>query len=387
MPRPTDASRTPTNCEGLTMRLLMTTDTVGGVWTYALELAASLQPHGVQIALATMGAPLNGAQREAVSALHNVKVFESRYKLEWMDNPWDDVERAGEWLLDIAEQYRPDFVHLNGYVHGALPWRVPTLMVGHSCVLSWWQAVKGQDAPPEWDTYRELVTQGLRCAGMVVAPTQTMLASLDQHYGPFKTPRVIYNARNPEYFHPGGKGRLIFASGRIWDDAKNLAAVEKVAPKLVWPVYLAGENQSPGGGIALFGNMNYLGRLAQPEIASWFGRASIYVHPARYEPFGLCVLEAALSGCAMVLGDIPSLRELWEDVAVFVDPTDHAALEAAVTELIEDVPLRHQLAAAAQGQARFFSPATMAQEYMAAYGQLLAEGTALHAGEKSLSHA
>ncbi len=31
--------------------------------------------------------------------------------------------------------------------------------------------------------------------------------------------------------------------------------------------------------------------------------------PARYEPFGLSVLEAALSGCALVLGDIPSLRE------------------------------------------------------------------------------
>lgn len=356
------------------MRILMTTDTVGGVWTYALELAASLQPYGVQIALATMGAPLNSDQREAVSALANVKVFESRYKLEWMDDPWDEVDRAGDWLLDIAGAYRPDLVHLNGYVHGALPWRVPVLMVGHSCVLSWWQAVKRQPAPPEWDTYRELVTQGLRCAGAVVAPTHAMLDCLNEYYGPFRRPQVIYNARNPEHFRPGGKARLIFASGRIWDDAKNLAAVEKVAPKLPWPVYLAGDNQAPGGGgIAMFGNMNYLGRLAQPEIAHWFGRASIYVHPARYEPFGLCVLEAALSGCAMVLGDIPSLRELWDGVAVFVDPTDHGALREAIAELIEGVALRHELAAAAQGRARLFSPAAMAREYMDAYQQLLSQ--------------
>lgn len=349
----------------------MTTDTVGGVWNYALELAASLQPHGVQIGLATMGQPLNAAQREAVSALRHVEVFESRYKLEWMDDPWDDVDRAGEWLLDLAGLYRPDLVHLNGYVHGALPWRLPILMVGHSCVLSWWEAVKGDNAPPEWDMYRELVTQGLRCAQTVVAPTQTMLSSLNQFYGPFHQARVIHNARDPRDFQPGGKARLIFASGRLWDEAKNLAAVEKVAPKVAWPIYLAGENQAPGGGLAVFGNMNYLGRLAQPEIAHWFGRASIYVHPARYEPFGLCVLEAALSGCAMVLGDIPSLRELWDGVALFVDPTDHAGLAAAVTQLIEDVSLRHELAAAAQGKARLFSPARMGAEYLAAYEELL----------------
>ena len=36
------------------MRVLMTADTVGGVWTYALELAGALAPLGVDITLATM---------------------------------------------------------------------------------------------------------------------------------------------------------------------------------------------------------------------------------------------------------------------------------------------------------------------------------------------
>jgi hypothetical protein len=38
-------------------KVLMTADTVGGVWTYALELAAGLGEHGVEVAIATMGAP------------------------------------------------------------------------------------------------------------------------------------------------------------------------------------------------------------------------------------------------------------------------------------------------------------------------------------------
>ena len=38
--------------------VLMTADTVGGVWTYAVELVRALAPHRVTVALATMGASL-----------------------------------------------------------------------------------------------------------------------------------------------------------------------------------------------------------------------------------------------------------------------------------------------------------------------------------------
>ncbi|MGE5532026.1 MAG: glycosyltransferase family 4 protein, partial [Bacteroidota bacterium] len=280
-------------------------------------------------------------------------------------------EQAGEWLLQVADRVEPDLIHLNGYVHGTLPWRAPVLMVGHSCVLSWWEAVKGETAPPEWDTYRELVTQGLRCANMVVAPTKTMLGWLDRLYGPLKSLRHIYNARDPRDFHPEGKARLVFASGRLWDEAKNLSVLEKIAPKLSWPLYLAGDNLAPGSdGLEVGNNMRHLGHLAQPEIAHWFRRAGIYVHPARYEPFGLCVLEAALAGCALVLGDIPTLRELWDGAAIFAAPDDHEALTRGVNALVTDADRRHQLAAAARERAADFAPAKMAAEYLNAYQEL-----------------
>src|SRR5829696_4138988 len=119
------------------MKLLMTTDTVGGVWTYALDLCQSLQPHGVEVALLTIGGPISDAQRRAVDALTNVRVYESSYKLEWMSDPWNDVRRAGEWMLEIENEVRPDVIHLNGYAHGSLPWRSPVMVVAHSCVCSW----------------------------------------------------------------------------------------------------------------------------------------------------------------------------------------------------------------------------------------------------------
>src|SRR5688572_6850889 len=123
------------------MNILMTTDTVGGVWTYSLELARALTPFRVQVLLATMGQRLTDDQRRDVSQIESVIVAESEYALEWMDNPWEDVEAAGDWLLALAETFRPDLIHLNNFAHGALNWNAPVLVVAHSCVMSWHQAV------------------------------------------------------------------------------------------------------------------------------------------------------------------------------------------------------------------------------------------------------
>ena len=125
----------------------MTADTVGGVWTYALELARALEPHGVEVELATMGRALDADQRAQLARSPVVDLHESEFALEWQDDPWDDVDRAGRWLLELEERCRPDLVHLNGYAHGALPWQTPVVVVAHSDVLSWWEAVRREPAP------------------------------------------------------------------------------------------------------------------------------------------------------------------------------------------------------------------------------------------------
>jgi glycosyltransferase involved in cell wall biosynthesis len=354
------------------MKVLLTTDTVGGVWTYALELSRALARHDVQIALATMGAPLSPSQRADASRLPNVTLFESAYKLEWMQDPWDDVRQAGDWLLDIERQFSPDLIHLNGYAHGALPWQAPVVVVAHSCVLSWWQAVKGTDAPPSWNRYRDQVTRGLRAADVVVAPSREMLQAAEHHYGPFRQSRVIYNARSPELFSaPTAKELFVFTAGRVWDEAKNLSALTAIAPQLPWPAYVAGEDTHPDGRRAATENVRMLGKLNPDDLAPWFSRAAIYALPARYEPFGLTILEAALSGCALVLGDIPSLREIWNDAATFVPPDNANALARAIGLLAADPLKRATMAARAQTRAAEFSPDRMAREYLDLYLEMI----------------
>ncbi|HYH08819.1 MAG TPA: glycosyltransferase family 4 protein [Thermoanaerobaculia bacterium] len=339
------------------MNVLMTADTVGGVWTYAMELTRALPD--VQFTLATMGRKASEGQRNEVPP--NVTLVESEYKLEWQDDPWRDVDAAGEWLLDLESRTNAEVVHLNGYAHAALPFRAPKIVVAHSCVLSWWRAVKDEDAPPEWNTYRERVAQGLRGANVIAAPSAWMLAALDEHYHVPSPRRLIYNGRSFTPATGHGHRAYVFAAGRLWDEAKNLRAVVAAAPSIDWPVRIAGDGGADSP------NVTYLGWLEPDALARAYGESAIYLFPALYEPFGLSVLEAALSGCALVLGDIPSLREIWRDAAIFVPPRDPETIARVTNEIIANGEFRHELSQRASKRALEYTVQRMADGYRETY--------------------
>jgi glycogen synthase len=358
------------------MNVLMTADTVGGVFTYALELAGALGRRGVHVALATKGGVLSDDQWQEARKVPRLEIFESCDRLEWMDDPWQDVARSSSWLLDLADQLHPDVVHLNEYAHGALPFDAPVMVVGHACVSSWFEAVRRTPPPTCYQRYRHEVARGLAAAGMVVAPTRWMLEALEQHYLPLPRSRVIPGGRSAARFHPREKEPFVLCAGRLWDPGTNVAALDAVADELSWPVLLAGEEEHPDrahAGRRARRRAHALGRLSPDALGAFYERAAIYALPARYEPFGLSVLEAALSGCALVLGDIPSLRETWSEAAVFVDPESPAVLRATLAGLIERPELRASLGSVARGRALALSPARMAEAYLEAYRELLAE--------------
>src|SRR3569833_165855 len=338
------------NASPLPRRILMSADTVGGVWQYSVLLGSELRRRGIDVGIATMGKlPTVGQRTEAERA--GLSLFISSYKLEWMDDAWCDVERAGDWLLQVADDFRPDLVHLNGYLHSTLPWRQPHLVVGHSCVCSWWEAVHGTPLPANMERYREGVRAGLQAARRIIAPSQAMLAALERHYGPLHTSHIIYNARRPALYHSMIKQPFVLSVGRAWDAGMNLDTVAAAASAIDWPVYIAGAMRHPQGGERVMKDVCALGPHGATELARWYASASLFVAPARYEPFGLSVLEAAPSGCALILGDIPSQRELWDGAAVFVDPHDAGALAATVNALIDDEPQRLRFMASARQRA------------------------------------
>lgn len=361
------------------MRLLLTADTIGGVWTYCMALCEALDPYEIEIALATMGRKLSPEQRWQVGRLPHVTLYESDYRLCWMQDPWEDVDRAGDWLLGIEKEFQPDVVQLNDLAHGSIAWQSPVMVVGHSCVYSWWNAVMKIDPGQDWTRYKRCVSKSVRSADVLVAPTAAMMEALLHHYGPVSHKQVIYNGRDFPPLAPHGfkdantetfNQSFIFAAGRIWDPAKNIGVLTPIASEISWPVYAAGEQRDPNGGEIIPEGLNCLGFLNSDEMAQWLYGAAIYAAPAHYEPFGLSILEAARAGCALVIGDIASLREVWGDAAMYVNPDNSAEVQQALTQLIDDPKLRHTLSQKAWHRAQRYSAANMARNYVQCYQEL-----------------
>jgi len=357
------------------MKVLMTVDAVGGVWTYALELSRALAHHDVHVALACMGPAPSESQLASVHALPNVTLSWCDCKLEWMNDPWQDVDRAGDWLLRLAARERPDIVQVNGYVHAALPWQRPVICVAHSCVYSWWQAVHRCEPPPEWQSYRERVSAGLDRADCIIAPTHAFLGSIAQLYRPTTRAHVIHNARTLGNSTRPTHQRLpvIFACGRAWDRAKGIDVLDAAARDLPWRGYVAGPAADPDGVPVRLQSLRTLGTLSADELDIWLRRAAIFAHPARYEPFGLAVLEAALGGCALVLADVPTLRELWQDAALFVPVDDAWTMRRTLQRLIANPDCVAVLGSASWARAQRYRPQIMAAKYFSLYRELLAE--------------
>jgi len=350
--------------------LLMTADPLGGAFTHAVDLAAELANRGVRVTLAILGGRLSRSQERAAREVKRLTLEQSTFRLEWMDDAWDDVRRSGEWLLRLERRACPAVVQLSSYAHGALPFAAPKIIVAHSCALSWWEAVTGTPPPPAYDDYRLAVQAGIADADAVVTPTGTMLRALVEHYGHPARPRIIPGAAPPLSFRPSTKEASIATVGRLWDPAKNVAALGDVAVSLPWPIYAAGSNIDVDGKPRRLCGVRPLGELSRLEVASLLSRAAIFALPARYDCFGLSVLEAALAGCALVLGDIPELRETWNDTALYAHPDDREALARALQTLIDEPERRLDLARRARARALARTPERTASAYLTLYAEV-----------------
>jgi len=349
------------------LRVLMTTDTVGGVWQYCVDLLSALAQHGVEVLLATLGPPPSEEQKHQLEGIPHLRVVESEFALEWMQDPWRDVDASGEWLLGLQREFKADVIHLNGFSHGVLAWGAPVVVAAHSCVVSWWAAVHACAPGPEWDEYKRRVTEGLRASSIVVAPTHHVRREMERHYDITPTKiRVIHNFSDTEPYH-ADKQAYCLAAGRIWDKAKNLEMLDHVARRIHWPVRVAGNNLGPQNAETLATSVELLGPLPHDELLRHMGAASIFIHPALYEPFGLAVLEAARSKCCLVLADIPSLRELWDGAAVFIDPRDENQWAFELNRLCEDRCRREDYASRAFIRSAEYSASRALSAYLDVY--------------------
>lgn len=353
--------------DGLTpqpvQRLLLTTDAVGGVWRYAVDLAAGLAGHGTETVLAVMGPAATDAQRREAAAVPGLHLVQTTLPLDWTADSPADLAHSTSTVQALAAQTGCTGVHLHApALAGSTPWPVPAIAVAHSCVGTWWRAMRGaQDMPPDFRWRTDAAAAGLHGAAAVIAPTAAHAALVQEVYGPVRM-QVVHNGRDPAPLPPGPRNRAVLMAGRLWDEAKGAACLDAAAAGLGVPVRAAGPVQGPNGASVALPNLRLLGTLDQAGMAAAYAGATVFASPARYEPFGLAVLEAAQAGMALVLSDRPGFRELWDGAALFVGHGDdlHPALCRAL-----DNP--EPLAAAARQRATRYGTEAMTRATLAVH--------------------
>ena len=352
--------------------LLMTADTVGGVWTYASGLAQQLAKLGWTITLVTLGPAPRRDQFLPLLSFPQIDLEITDLELDWQDPAGHDRQRALDYLASLEDRLRPDIVHANGYRDACAGWRAPLVVAAHSCVGSWWRACRG-GAPVDasWEPYLADVAAGLEAADRWVAPTAAFHETITQLYAPARRGEVIWNGIEPPDGAIPGDEPFILAAGRLWDEAKNIGILQQIAGSLEWPVRIAGATRHGDNAAPAAGSVEWLGDLPHAELLGVMRQAGIFVSPAVYEPFGLTALEAAASGCALVLADIPTFRELWDGAALFIDARNPSELQSALAALTANTPLRRRLQQAALLRARQYSLTAHTDAYERLYREML----------------
>jgi glycogen synthase len=329
----------------LRLRLLMTTDAVGGVWTYSTDLARELAKAGVNTTLAVLGPDPKPDQLEAAEGL---EVISAGLPLDWTAESPKEIEQTARAVAALTRKTRADLLHLNSPALAAYArFDRPVLGACHSCLATWWVTVRGGELPDDFAWRTEALRRGYARCDALVAPTRAFAEATAALYG-VETPVVVRNGRRPIAPPARKSERVIFTAGRLWDAGKNAVTLDEAAARLDAPVFAAGPVDSPTGERIELPHLKLLGRLGEAEIGYWMGRARVFVSTALYEPFGLSVLEAAQAGCALVLSDIPTFRELWDGAAIFLPPTNDAALAACLRWLLRNPDRARTLGEAAR---------------------------------------
>jgi glycosyltransferase involved in cell wall biosynthesis len=270
---------------------------------------------------------------------------------------------------------RPDVVHTH-LVHGDA---YGTLGAGDAVVVS----TKHNDDRFRLGPFRFVERALTRRAARVIAITEALRRFCVDgvglpagkvevvHYGMDALPEPW--GESPEVQLPEG-ARVLLCVSRLVEQkgvdvaVRALPAIREQHPDAVLVVLGDGPERErlAGEGVYLPGRVG--------DVASWYRRAELLVHPARWEGFGLALLEAMLAGRPVVATRVSAAPEIVADgeTGLLVPPDDASALAEAVSSLLADPARAAALGEAGVARARSeFSVAKMAERTAGVYVAIL----------------
>ena len=82
-------------------------------------------------------------------------------------------------------------------------------------------------------------------------------------------------------------------------------------------------------------NIRFVGRVPDKELVRLYNQATCFIFPSIYEGFGLPPIEAMNCGCPVLASDIPVLREVCGDAAIYFNPNDTESIQNAIQQFLK----------------------------------------------------
>jgi glycosyltransferase involved in cell wall biosynthesis len=356
--------------DGLT--LLMAVEPDPAQWPLHVDLASALAELEIRTVVAVTGPGLTEKQWRMAALVPGLDVIDTGLNFDPRNPDMESVTNVGSTLASLARDVGADIIQLdNAAVAATARFPCPLIVSHQGCTVTGWERIYGTSLPGEFAWRADLIRSGLEAAYAVVCPTVAHGRMVKQRFALSEMPHIVNVGRSPLNIRGSAQHDYVLTAGRLWDEGSNVALLDAAARRVGVPVRAAGPVTSPKGEAVMFDNVHCLGNLDEAEFARWLGARPVFVSTALYEPLGLSVLAAASAGCALILSDIPEYRELWEEVAIFVNPHDERGFGETIVNLVGDDFERAVLGRAARERAALYTPQAMAAQLAALYRSLL----------------
>ena len=311
----------------------------------------------------------------ARSDVELIELCDSRYDVWRFDRRvyWDQVRAP---LL--ARATRADVVHFTG---GTLPLRAP-----HPCVLTlhdlaWLHgAVAGRAYARLYfgTIQRSLVRQ----ADIIAADTHAAQSEIVERLGLLPSKVAVTGAGVDDSWFETPRAPqdppLLLSVGTV-EERKNLVtAVRALAELPAFRLTSAGPHTpyahkviQAAADLGVGERVELLGFVDDATLRSLYARATALVFPSFYEGFGLPPLQALAAGLPVVAADIPVLREVLGDCALFAHPSDPASFADRVRAVCAPDTMVRDLVARGVAHAREFTWAGVAERTVSLYREVV----------------
>jgi glycosyltransferase involved in cell wall biosynthesis len=226
------------------------------------------------------------------------------------------------------------------------------------------------------------VGRGLERAALVITNSEWTR----EHLGPSKAPVVVSpEGLRHDVFKPDGPAGAPGLEGGYLLWASNLYPYKRLELALAAYAGLPGEVRArlplavAGGDwgglgpakaeaarLGVIENVRFLGWVSDAELPALYRGAQAHLLSTSEETFGRSVLEAMACGCPNVIQDLPVLREVAGETALYVDFADGAAASRVLEQACAGAAGRSQLSKAGIERAQSFSYERLARERVGA---------------------